>query len=100
MDAIFSPFDRIQSDNIAFHVRALLSYLPLTVQSLTCKCVLIFEPQLDGSVVVTLDTHPTSFAAEDVDSPSPFSGLDEHIQLSRDAATITGAPAAATHSID
>ena len=100
MDAIFSPFDRMQSDNIAFHVRALLSYLPLTVQSLTCKCALIFEPQLDVSVVITLDTYPTSFDAEDAEFPSPFSGLDADMLLSRDAVAIDAASAATTHSID
>ena len=99
-DALFSPVDRFESDDIAFRVKALLSYLPLTVQSLTSKCVLIFEPQLDESVAITLDTHPTSFAAEDVAFPSPFPNLNEYIQLSSDAATITGVQTAATHFID
>ena len=90
-DALFSPVDLFESDDIAFHASALLSYLPLTVQSLTSKCILIFEPQLDESVAITLDTHPTSFAAEDVAFPSPFPNLNEYIQLSSNAATITGA---------
>jgi len=93
INALLSSFDCSENDDIAYHIRALLCYLPLTLQSLTSKCVLIFEPQIDGSVAITFDTYPSSSALENVTFPHHFPYLNRYIQLNSDTTT-------ATHFID